>query len=253
MVNWFPLLRSLMESQDFVALPSTEKLYYLLLVSEFARRGQFYRPDLEFGVTLGLSVPKIRKARRRFVQWEWIKIREGFRSGGRDLATTYLSVRWAKTPETGDEEWWVPMHRFAFEVMLARIRRRKLSHDDVVVYVVLCYLRHRYGGNKNDQFFVTKDQLRALTGIYTAPARVQKLYEQVQFDGGNHLFEFCDAYHRLEFTAWSMFLDPGEKGGEQNRQNAAIWAEEIRQKVAQARAKTKAKQAQNSLRRAQCA
>lgn len=232
MINWFPLCKSMMEdSPEFRALTPVEKLYFWLCLSEFNLRGRFYRADLEMAVTLAVSEDKIRRARRKLQAMEWLTVLPGFKARGKPVATRYLSVAWA-TPEEG--EFFAPMHRYAFEAMLARIRWGTFRHPDVVTYVYLCYLFQKHSaGNDGAGFYVTKATLRHLTGLPDAPARVENLYRGFTFAGGRSLFEYRDQYHRLEFNRWNRFADPSED--ENNRRIAEGYRQQIKEAVARAK------------------
>lgn len=220
-----------MENPDFQALTPVEKIYYWLLLSEFNLREcqPFYMADLWAACTVGVGVEKIRKARRAFTRKGWLKTRPGFQSRGKNLATTYLHVEWAKTPEQGWGDWFAQMHRHAFDAMLDRIRNKIFDHADVVVYLYLCYLKNLYDFEGDGDFFVAKNQLYKTTNILHASARVERLYQHFEFSGGNRLFEYEDKCHRLSFKKWSTFADPGENEG--NRKIAERYKEEIKEKI----------------------
>jgi len=40
--SFFPFTRELAENENFIRMPPTHRLYFLLLISEFNLRGQFY-------------------------------------------------------------------------------------------------------------------------------------------------------------------------------------------------------------------
>ncbi len=220
MINWFPLPRSLMESPSFILCTPAEKLLLLHLASELNLRGSFYKADLETAVTLGISEDKVRRARRSFMRLGWIQAVQGFRCRGRHLATRYLTAPGA---ERKDDDFWAPLHRYAFEALLSHVRKR-FHHADLVVYVYLNYLRARCQGERED-FFVTKRELRDLTGLANATACVAHLHDGFVFGGGAHLFECQDEYHRIRFREWAGFQDPSEGGN--NAQQAARYRAEI--------------------------
>jgi hypothetical protein len=225
MINWFPLPRSLMESPSFVLSTPVEKLLLLHVASELNLRGPFYKADLETAVTLGISEDKVRRSRRAFMRLGWIQAVPGFRCKGRHLATRYLAIPGA---ERKDDDFWAPLHRYAFEALLSQARARTLTHADLVVYVYLTYLRHRCQGERDD-FFVTKHELRDMTGLANATTCVDHLYSGFVFTGDSHLFECQDEYHRLRFRKWASFLDPSEGGN--NAQHAQHYRAEIAAKV----------------------
>jgi len=210
-----------MENPIFILCTPVEKLYLLHVASELNLRGPFYKADLEAAVTLAVSEDKIRRTRRCFMRLGWIQAVPGFRCKGRHLATRYLAVPGA---ERKDDDFYAPLHRYAFEACLSHVRGRQLNHADVVVYVYLTYLRWRCQGERED-FFVTKRELRDMTGLANATACADHLYRGFVFTGGSHLFECQDEYHRLRFRQWGSFADPSEN--ESNAKNAARYRSDI--------------------------
>ena len=220
MINWFPLPRSLMENPIFVMCTPIEKLYLLNVASEVNLRGPFYKADLEIAVTLRASEDKIRRTRREFMGLGWVTAQPGFRSRGRHLATRYFSVPGAART---DGDFYAPFHRFTFEGLLNHLRYAAVTHADVVTYVYLTYIRGKTG--HNDSFFISKHELRELTGLPSATLCVANLHKGFAFTGGTHLFEFRDEYHRLVFFNWVTFADPSED--ETNAKNAERYRQEI--------------------------
>lgn len=215
------------DCEEFRKLTPAEKLYYWLLLSEFNRRGEFYKSDLEIAVTLNLSEVKIRNARRKLGELEFIKYQSGFISEGRRLATRYVNVKWA-TPINKD--FFAQIHRYAFEAMLAKIRDGRFAHAEVVTYVYLAYLFWKNRGKKEDQsFFITKIKLQELTGIPNVQAHVKKLYDKYLFSSNEHLFEYSDKYHKLALSKWTSFADPAEN--ENNQRQAEAFLADIKAKV----------------------
>ena len=216
MINWFPLPRSLMESPTFIMNTPVEKLYLLYVASELNLRGPFYKADLEVAVTLRVSEDKIRRARREYMRLGWLSAQPGFRSKGRHLATRYFATPGAQRK---DDDFYAPLHRFTFEALLHSMRLRRLTHADVVTYVYLTYLKTR---NRPDDhwFFVSKRELRDLTGIAGATLCAAHLHDSWTFTGGSHLFEFDDEYYRLTFAKWAICADPSkEKIAAENAQH----------------------------------
>jgi len=221
MINWFPLPRSLMENPIFIMATPIEKLYLLHIASEINLRGSFYKADLEVAVTLRASEDKIRRSRREFMSLGWITAQPGFRSGGRHLATRYLAVPGA---ERKDDDFYAPLHRFTFEALLNRVRAWRLTHSDIVVYVYLTYLKTRNRPDE-DWFFVTKRELRDLTGVTGANVCVAHLHDAWTFSGGSHLFEFDDEHYRFSFEKWAICADPSRD--EAAAKNARSYRAEI--------------------------
>lgn len=232
MKNWFPLTASRMESAACQKLTAAERLYVEYIVSEFSRRGPFYQSDLEVAVTLGMSEVKVRQARRkvgiepddtrqstarrRGVEvpggFGWIVYEHGWKRGARSQATKYLDA-----PVAGRKkgDWFASVPRYTFEVLLSSVRAKKLSHADVVVWLVLSYKYWRCRGNETDHpFFVTKKELVLLSGVAGAVDCVHHLYRACDNEDEegrrHHLFDFSDQYRRLTFENWVWFADPSE-------------------------------------------
>ena len=221
MINWFPLPRSLMESPIFIMQTPLEKLYLLYVASEMNLRGPFYKADLEIAVTMGASEDKLRRIRREDMRLGWVLAEPGFRSAGRHLATRYKGVPGARR-EDGD--FYAPLHRFTFEALLHYLRQKRLTHADLVTYVYLTYFKVRTRRD-DDWFFISKNQLRELTGIPSATVCVDHLYTGFTFTGGSHLIEYRDESHRLVFSKWSAFADPS--ANENNAKNAEHYRTEV--------------------------
>ena len=142
------------------------------------------------------------------------------------MATRYLSVKWATAEEAS---WFAPMDRHAFETMLYRVHKGWFQPADVVTYSILCYLRarHELAYREHLCFWVSKADLRLLTGCEDAPERVKRLYDGFRFKSERHLFEYT-GYQRIKFTDWATFADPDE-----DENNARI-AEQFRDEIAAA-------------------
>lgn len=257
MKNWFPLTASRMENVTYQKLTATERLYLEYIISEYSRRGAFYQSDLEIAVTLGMSVDKVRQARRkvgtepesvrllaqrrRGVEcpggYGWIVYEHGWQHGGRSLATQYLSVPIAERKK-GD--WFASIPRYTFEALLERVPTKQLTHADVVVWLVLAYKFWRCRGNVEDHpFFITKKELVRLSGVVSAAASVQRLYK---VNGDAHLFLFSDLYQRLTFEHWVPFANPDDdkRNAELQREARQQVAVQVTQKKAAAKRKSTA-------------
>lgn len=265
MTNWWPITTSRLEDPRYQALTTAEHLYLEYTISEFSLRGSFFESDLEVAVTLGLSEDKIRRTRRRvgrpsenalriasgFKSQEscagfgWVVYTPGFISGRRHLATRYLNVPILKAPKG---EFFACIHRHTFLALLARVRAKKLTHADVVVWLVLAYKYWRCRGKReNHSFFITKRELVALSGIANAPARVDHLYKSFQFSSGHHLFEYSDQGQSLVFSQWALCADPSEDEG--SARALESWRQEIAGRVHDKRLVAKLKQANQLARR----
>lgn len=235
--NWFPLYRAMMENPDFTDLLSpVEKLFMLLLISEYNMRGAFRKCDLEIAATLGVSESKVRQARYKLAELGWIATVPGFKLPGKKtgIATLYDAVKWAVVTENGD--FFARMHRFAFEQLLSKVRSGTFTHADVVTYVYLCYLNERNGSK--GEFYVTKQELRELTNIENVAACVARLHDRFQFTSGAPLFEYQDLYHKLLVRKFRCFADPSKD--ENNARIAAVMKDEVRQRINRMRAEKEA-------------
>jgi hypothetical protein len=103
MDNWYPMSKSMMEdSAEFRNLTPAEKVLWLSILSEVNLRGEFYKADLEWAVTLDLSLSKVRQARRKFQALGWLTVKPGYKAHDVRLATQYYSAKrgflWADAP-----------------------------------------------------------------------------------------------------------------------------------------------------------
>lgn len=228
MINWYAITSTRLEHPEYQALTTAERLYTEYIISEYSLRGPFYKSDLEVAMTLGLSVDKVRHARR----WVgkptknavdktakcagkdlstglgWVIYEPGWKRGHEALATRYIDVPVATWPEGA---FFASVPRFTFESLLHEVRLKTLKHQDVVVWLVLSYLFWRFrGAKKNHDFFVMKDELRSLCGVAAAEASVQRLHDIWAFTDGSHLFEYTDQHRRMDFTKWVWLADPSE-------------------------------------------
>lgn len=233
MINYFTLTESRITDDTYNSATPAEKLFIEHIVSQVQLRGPFYQSDLEVAVTLGLSEDKVRRARRHYGRPTDRAI-ESARSAGKDLqtgcgfilydpgfkragartglATRYLTAPIAEVPEHG---FYAQIHRYTFEQLLTRCRSRMFTHADVVVWLALAYCFWRFRGKDDNghRFFVTKEDLRRLSGVPTALVSVERLYRGWIFTGDRHLFEFADQHQRIVFTQWVWCADPSEDEG----------------------------------------
>lgn len=232
-MSWFPLAEELMEDAIFRALGPLDKLYYWALISKANQYGgKFYWSDLEAAATLGCSLSTVRGARRKYTKLGWISTIPGFRDKrGRTLATQYQEVKWAQVEGVS---WYAQMHRHTFDMMLNRLWHKVFQPGDLVVYIYLSYwqCRCQVSYEESGDFFITRRQLRELTGLEDAPLRVARLYNNFTYNGGAHLFEYS-GYQKLKFTKWATAADP-EKD-ENNRQHAERYLREIKERARQLR------------------
>ena len=223
--SWFPLIKDLAENEHFKMMPPAHRLYYLLIISEYNLRGKFYKSDLEAAVTIGTSVDTIRRARRELQRLGWIITEPGFLAKGiRPVATTYCEVDFYQVCEG---EFFAPIHRYAFEALLFKLRRGELGHKEVLMYVYICYFEARY--RDNGGFFISKRELIELTGMPEAPAAVLRLNEIEIFEDDVTLFVIEDIYHKIKIVEHTYFADPEED--ENNRENVVKYREDIKRRV----------------------
>ncbi len=228
--SFFPFRKSLVEHPQFKAMPVTYRLYLLWLISEFNLKGEFYRSDQAVAVTLGMSIATIRRARRHEQKLGWVRTKPGFwRKDGSSVATRYLEVGFSQVVEG---EFFAPIHRYAFEVMLESLRDGQLTHQQALLYPYVCYFEAEYRHGQ-DSFFVSKRELAELTGMTDAPTGVRKLSLVSFFQKSQPLFTVTDAYHKLEFTKVAQFADPSED--EHNRKLAEQRRHRLEDKARHAR------------------
>lgn len=223
---WFPLYSDLVESQEFKDLTPIEKLYTLLLISTYNQRGgQFYKSDTEVAVTLSCSDKTIRRARKRLVAMGLITCVPGWRDKrGKGMATKYSTVKWSQTSESG--MWYAQFNRHCFNMMLNGMRRLNWRAVDVVVYSCLAYWQFRTRARYRDRgvFYITKMELRSLSGVDDIKASLQRLYDNFQYSCGARLFEYM-GYQKITVSKWSTPTSPDED--ENASKQAVRWYEEI--------------------------
>ena len=236
--NFFPLDSEMMEgTPDFTRLAAGEKLLWWAILSELnLRQGKFYRADLEWAVTLRLSVSKVRQARRKFQRLSWLKVTPGRKAEGRNLATTYSSAKWVNTREG---TFWAPMHRFAFEQMLRGLRAGRFTHREIVLYVFLCYCWSKFLRDGNRDIFIPKGTLRRISNLENLSQLFGNLHGRFQFKGGAHLFSYFESHHRFTIAKLNEFADPSKD--KNNRKVMQQTQAELRDAIVRAKAIADAK------------
>lgn len=223
-MSWFPLARDLMEGEVFRRWTPAERLFYWRLMDEANERGcPFYRSDIWLSVELGIAERTIRKARRKARDAGWLVVIPGRQDArGRGLATQYVEVRWA-TVERGQS--FSRMNRWAFRLIVDLCGRRVIAPADVVVYVTLAYWLGKYRDYYDEErgFFISKRDLRELTGLADAPGRVRRLYEAFTYSDGAHLFEFKDTWQQITITKWATPKPPWD-----DEANATFWENRLK-------------------------
>lgn len=230
MKNWFPLSDPLLNDTGFQSLSASERLFLVLIQSEFCLRGPFYKSDLEVAVTLGFnSQDSVRRARRKvgspteddalaYRTGSGIPLRSGFgfaiyspgrKIGGSSLATKYVDVPAAFPP---DGSFFAQIHRFSFESLLHRVRGGKLRRDDVMVWLVLAYgyWRFQRGSERND-FFVPVQQLSRWSGARDVCSSLSRLRNVVRFAQDERLFDLDYRYRDVLIRKWTWWADPADE------------------------------------------
>jgi len=235
MVNSWPITAQRLEQSG--SLTPIERVYLEVVVSEFWRRGPFYAADLELAVTLAASESKIRQARRRVgapkklfrkifgAPFLWVEknrgrglivYKPGWRNGAKRIATSYVTVP-SGCVDPGEP--WAPIPRYTFETLLSYVRAKRLTHADVVFWLILAYKEGLSKKEGTDELFsVTKRELQRLSGVANVTACVQRLYQQLMLRDGGHLFEYIDENDGLVFSKWTWYPDPSEDEGSARRQ-----------------------------------
>lgn len=254
MIGWFPVSDALLNDPAYQGLTTAEQLYLWYIVSEYSLRGPFYKSDLEIAVTLALSEDKVRRARRivgsptdRAMSMSaqlarktlssglgWVVYTPGWKRGRDALATQYIDVPVATVPEG---VFFAKVHRFTLESLLNLVRAKILTHQDVIVWLVLSYLYWRYRGKCDDhRFHVGKEELRALSGVVGAPSCVRRLHDKYRFTDGARLFDYSDQHQRIVFNNWTWCSDPSEN--DVSLKNHDRYRRDIAERVRKAKAPT---------------
>lgn len=241
--SWFPIANEQINHPDFKSLTPTQKLYYWFVVSEYnyfmAELGEYYRSDQWIASALGVKERTIREARRTCQKKGFIKTVPGRRNlkTGQAIATQYKYVKWSLPNDI--EGGYAKFIRHHLGMLLNKVRdpRTTIYVEDVVIYIYLDFIRDRY---RDNDFFVTKRELREMTRIKKAPESVRNLYEDFRFASGNHLFEFEDNHQKFHFEEWREALEPQED--DTAYENAMVWEDEIKRNVEEARRQQKEKE-----------
>lgn len=202
-----------------------EKLYLYLLKAEFnyLQSDGFRRSDAWFAAALGCSVSAIRQARRRLQAAGAVEYAAGWRKAGKGLAGHYKTVSGVKVAEG---IFWAQVGFYKLHMLLAQLRLKGLTRDDLVLWLLFEFFRKKFEVTGEDNFFLTKNQVRTATG-FDDPVRVLRhLFDRFKYNNGDaHLFGYQIDYHKIRL---SKFADPKEEEKTWDR-----WREEIK-----ARAKT---------------
>jgi SepF-like predicted cell division protein (DUF552 family) len=92
-----------------------------------------------------------------------------------------------------------------FQRLLGEVRAGKLSHADVVVWVVLAYFRDLHKQEQQEQeeqpFAVKKADISRLAQVTGISTHVRRLAQQIT-DCGGHLFQVADQGERFLISQW---------------------------------------------------
>jgi hypothetical protein len=210
-MGWFPLCRALMEDNQAFReiLTHSEKLYFLWLISEFNRRGQFYKSDREmFTQWCNWLKPRtITRARGKLIDLGWIHVTHGTITNDNRLATEYNMVKWAVTKHINQDSDgpYATINREAFNsICSAQIRPA-----DIIVIVYLLYYKGRY--SNNDSFHIHKAELSRLANVSKAHNRVERIRQELDtllLSGrGAPMFSVENHHHELHFAGWRDFIE----------------------------------------------
>lgn len=230
---FFPVYALTLESSYFKGLTPAEKNIYFSLCSEFNRvGGAFYRADVDLAAETGLSVIKVRKARRKLRDLLLINYTSGFQTADkRGIATNYDSVLDGITRKGSQ---YSRMHRFAFNAILARVRNGGIRHSELATYVYLDHLFQCRAASKGVRSLsLGKRALQDFTGMPGVVESATRLLGAVRFSQDAPLFDLADNYHLIEISNWRQFLDPSED--ENNRANADRYRAETTVRAAEMR------------------
>lgn len=211
MINWFPLASKLYTREDFNNLPVTAKVYFLELISQSNYyNGKFYKPDAYFAMKFSVSTKTIRRHRKKLSKIGLINIEPGkLGKGGQNLATKYLKVRYSNDkdcPTVDDYINFARIHRYSFNRML---QTKEININDIWIWLTLWWWKQNHPTEDNN-FFITKKELKRLTGYGQVLKSVKNIYNNITFKGGSKLYDYINKYHKIEFKNWSFWEDPLE-------------------------------------------
>ena len=206
--GFFPLTAEEIEG-FWCCSTDAEKLYFYLLKSEFnyLQSGSFRRSDAWFAAAIGCSVSAIRLARRRLQSIGLLDFEPGWRKAGRGLAGHYKSVHGVNVV---DGVFWAKVGFYKLHMLLACLRQKSLTRESVVLMLLLDFYRRKFEVTQENNFFLTKNQIRTATRFDDPLKSLRQLYEGFKFSEGSHLFEYQIDYHKIIF---SKFADPDEVQG----------------------------------------
>ena len=183
-----------------------DKLYFYLLKAEYnyLQSDNFRRSDTWFAAAIGCSVSAIRQARRRLQLIGLLEFQPGWRKAGKGLAGRYKTVHGVLVAEG---VFWAKIGFYKLQMLLASLRQKSLTRESVVLMLLIDFYRRKFEVTQENNFFLTKNQIRTATKFDDPLKSLRQLYEGFQFSGGSHLFEYQIDYHKIRFN---KFGDPDE-------------------------------------------
>jgi len=229
-INWFPIRKDLLNSEEYHSLSPTEKVFLFQLISDSNICNDpdgWYKADIEYSAIINASVETVRKARRKLQKLNLITFIPGHKKGNRGFSTHYKSVKHSRPPEKGSRVFFAQAPRYQFDCTIRHIRRERWTHKEAVIYMVLTYFYHKYSDENN--FFVSKSDLIRYAGFNNILQPIKSLYDNWNFSGDSHLFEYVAKHQKIQFYKWATSSDPDEN--KSNREQQEKEREELAQKI----------------------
>jgi hypothetical protein len=221
------VFREQLESMAYRGLTSAEKVYLDYVVASFSEREKpFYASDARVAATIGLSTSKVRSARRKIgwstrgrqilVSWPFFRVSverpqgkgvfvftPGWKVGGKSFPTKYVAI--VPPSDISDPRKFAQISVDTFQRLLGEVRAGKLSHADVVVWVILAYFHDIYKQEQQEQeeqpFAVKKADISRLAQVTGISTHVMRLQQQVADERGS-LFQVADQGERFRISQW---------------------------------------------------
>jgi len=203
MDQWFPITSEIMENDPiFRKLFPSQKLFYFNILRDLNTveppKKTYYKPDIRYADALDVHINKIRIARRRFKDLGLLRYTQGKRAKGKNLATIYEWAKGLRSQTKGG--FFVQMPCYIFDILLDKLRERKLDSRDAIVSISLFYLQWRYCDlGRGRSFFVAKSELAELSNVQSIVKSVNNIYNNFRLCNGIRLFKWRNSHHRLFF------------------------------------------------------
>jgi len=199
--SWFPIASEQINNAEFIKLTPSEKVYFWTVLSELNLVGEsFYKSDAWFAAFLGLSLEKIRKARAKLAKLGFIEMIPGKRIRGRNLSTTYISVKWLEMVE-GKQ--FFKIDRTTFYKLIDYVRYTSISHADLCAFVYVNYFIDRQNGKGVS---VLKSEFKEISNLPRAISNIEYIHSAITFNDGSSLFSYIEHYRTLEFRSVFSFV-----------------------------------------------